>query len=106
MEKEKMMDDLISRQAAIGAIDDRFMDILSEFPRNVSWEIVKLRTDIYKLPSAQPEIIRCKDCKYAHLTYDGDCKYCDTFTDDDGYRLELYVSGDFYCGNAERRTDG
>lgn len=50
-------------------------------------------------------ITRCKDCRYAHLTYGGECKYCDTWTDVDGYPLELYVDGEFYCGNAERRTD-
>lgn len=57
------------------------------------------------LPFVQPEIVRCKDCKYAHLAYDGDCKYCDKWLDDDGFHLTLYLSGDFYCGYAERRTD-
>lgn len=22
------------------------------------------------------EIVRCKDCKFAYMTYDGECKYC------------------------------
>ena len=46
------MDDLISRQAAIDAIFGR------------SHEIIKMR--IGNLPSAQPEIIRCKDCGHFH----------------------------------------
>ena len=50
------------------------------------------------------EIIRCKDCKYAHLTYDGDCKHCDQWKDDDDFSIELYLSGDFYCAYAERRV--
>lgn len=54
---------------------------------------------------SQPEIIRCKDCKYAHLTYDGDCKYCDKWLDDEGFHLTLYLDGDFYCGYAERRKE-
>ena len=51
------------------------------------------------------EIVRCKDCKYAHMTYDGDCKYCDMFTDDDGNPIERYRSGDWFCADGERRTD-
>lgn len=48
------------------------------------------------------EIIRCKDCKYAHKTYDGDCKYCDMFTDDDGNPIECYRSGDWFCADGQR----
>ena len=53
------------------------------------------------LPSAHPEIIRCKDCKYSHMTYDGDCKYCDIWFPDE----PEYMPGDYYCGSAERRQD-
>lgn len=52
------------------------------------------------------EIVRCRDCKYAHLTYDGECKYCDKWTDKFGIPEELYLDGDFYCGYAKRREDG
>ena len=47
-------------------------------------------------------VARCKDCKYAHKTYDGDCKYCDMFTDDDGNPIERYRSGDWFCADGER----
>lgn len=47
-------------------------------------------------------VVRCKDCKYAHKTYDGDCKYCDMFTDDDGNPIERYRSGDWFCADGER----
>ncbi len=50
-------------------------------------------------------VVRCKDCKYAHKTYDGDCKYCDMFTDDDGNPIERYRSGDWFCADGERRTE-
>ena len=50
---------------------------------------------------AQPEIIHCKECKYAHMTYDGDCKYCDVWFPDES----KYVGGDYYCASAERKTD-
>lgn len=51
------------------------------------------------------ELVRCKDCKYAHLTYDGDCKYCDNFTDDDGFPIERYHPGDWFCADGEKRID-
>ena len=52
------MDDLISRQAAIDATweEPSYTD-----PINVLTEV---RDRIKRLPSAQPEIIRCKDCIY------------------------------------------
>lgn len=49
------------------------------------------------------ELIRCKECKHAHMTYDGLCKYCDTWKDDDGNLLELYLDGDYYCADGERK---
>ena len=55
----------------------------------------------------QPEIIRCKECKFSHMTNDGRyCKYCFQFTDDYGELVEMYFDSNFYCGYAERRTDG
>jgi hypothetical protein len=57
---------------------------------------------IEKLPAAQPEIIRCKDCKYARLTNDGSCKYCDIWFPNEAE----YMDGNYYCASAERKTDG
>lgn len=45
------MSDLISRQAAIDALDKRFDSI----PMNQTTEILLLRKDLRDLPSAQPE---------------------------------------------------
>lgn len=50
------------------------------------------------------EVVRCKDCKFAYMTYDGDCKYCECWKDDDDNYLELCVSGDFYCAWGERKN--
>lgn len=53
------MSDLISRQAAIRAVNTAL------FPKiNTAKDAEKA---LRGLPSAQPEIIRCKDCKYRHL---------------------------------------
>lgn len=52
------------------------------------------------------EVVRCKDCKYASLTYDGECKYCQRWKEKyDGESISLYLDGDFYCAFGERRED-
>ena len=96
-----MENDLIERQAAIDAVNSHFGFNIEEEYGSAVQEVIN------GLPSAQPEIIRCRDCK--HFEYDhpyiiqgipvlghevcnawGDgCK-----TDENGY-----------CFMAERRTD-
>lgn len=56
---------------------------------------------ISTLSSTQTEIIRCKDCKYAKLTHDGSCKYCDIWFPDEAE----YMDGDYYCASAERKSN-
>ena len=46
------------------------------------------------------EVITCKDCKHAHMTYGGECKYCDKWEEDGE---ALYLDGDFFCAYGERR---
>lgn len=48
-------------------------------------------------------VVRCKDCKHAHMTYGGECKYCDMWEEDGE---ALYLDGDFFCAYGERREDG
>ena len=85
--------DTISRQAAIDAIISEPTD--AHYP---SWYAERIKV----LPSAQPEIIHCKECRFAHMTYNGDCKYCDVWFPDESE----YLDGDYYCAAAERRIDG
>lgn len=86
------MDDQISRRAAIGAINNIMptKEGLYE-PSEVLWELMQL-------PSVQPEIIRCKDCKWWS---NDDYRECSNPNYDDGY----VTPAGFYCGYAERRTD-
>lgn len=84
------MSDLISRQAAIDAIER------NAYRHTYIEQIV----DIIKgLPSAQSEIIRCKDCRYYQDNNDGyphiNCKWDANETPD----------ADDFCSGAERRTD-
>lgn len=56
---ERRMSDLIRRQTAISAIKEwGLIDGLSE------GQAIEILADEEKVPSAQPEIIRCKDCGY------------------------------------------
>ena len=66
------MDDLISRHAAVDALREiefshymEFGEYIGEDTREVRLiRAEKAQDTIEQLPSAQPEIIRCKDCKY------------------------------------------
>lgn len=48
---------------------------------------------VEQMPSVY--LVRCKGCKYAHMTHDGDCKYCDIWFPD----TATYAAGDYYCGS-------
>ena len=49
------------------------------------------------------DIVHCRECKKAHLTYDGECKYCDEWKDDDGNYIEVYHDGNHYCSYGCRK---
>lgn len=90
------MDDLISRKAVI-ELCDWYKREYSE----VEIYFQKFSEELKELPSAQLEIIRCKDCKYLTEHYDmvenapyWSCSEWDSETDYDGF-----------CHCAERRTD-
>lgn len=91
------MSDLISRQAAIDAvIKETYMDGAYGYS-----DAKSLVDAICDLPSAQPEIVRCKDCKYV-----GTDATCCLVCNREGMGLKPYhVRKDDYCSYAERRTD-
>ena len=97
------MSDLISRQAAIDAIKEQIfarVDWLSD-SRMERKGLDAALCVIEDLPSAQAEIIRCKDCENWDTSWQNDYApnyhYCPLV---DGTRRD-----DFYCADAERRTD-
>lgn len=58
-----MKDDVIYRQAAIDALNEvseHYTDKGREWHPHVNFMVEAIEA----LPSAQPELIRCKDCKY------------------------------------------
>ena len=85
------MSDLISRQAAINAIENTECELLPE-----EWD--ELTDAITAVPSVQPEIIRCKDCKHR----DPEDKKCDC-----GHAIiwQLPRDDNWFCADAERKID-
>ena len=95
------MEDMISRQAAIKAFycADELIVSGEANARNVVNYINKVVGKIENLPSAQPEIIRCKDCKHSEHWY-RDKSRCFLWHEEG-----IDVFDDGFCNYAERRTD-
>lgn len=72
-----MKDDSVSRQAAIETV-------------RKAKSIGQAHRMLIQLPSAQPEIIRCKDCRHNHN--------CDI-------QYHAQAGDMFFCAGAERRTE-
>ena len=88
------MIDLISRQAAIDAIHED-ADWLAA--QGSDWQMERMERDksiLKSLPSAQTEIIRCKDCK--NYLYPHGCDHIDGM---------VTSQEEGFCSYAERRTD-
>ena len=83
--KGKAMDDLISRKQAINALST-----ITMYKGSIPFDTAVMR--IEQLPSAQPEIIRCRECKFAS----GDSRICMKFDHSPIDELD-------FCSFAERR---
>ena len=79
------MDDLISRQAAIDATKKHYRAHDNDLLELIAF-------DIEQLPSVQPDIIRCRNCKFAS----GDSRICMKFDHSPIGELD-------FCSFAERR---
>ena len=99
------MNDLISRQQAIHALDqifDRCEEIEAHLPEGdpdrtgykMYPDYMTVWKYLHQLPSAQPDIIRCRNCKFAS----GDSRICMKFGHSPIGELD-------FCAWAERRTD-
>ena len=91
------MDDLISRQAAIDAIMGEPTD--AHYP---SWYAERLE----QLPSAQPEVIRCTECKY-YREYDSEYVENAVVVQcmADRYPISETIPDGWFCAGAERKND-
>lgn len=87
------MDDLISRQAAIDALKEKVF-------HNLSDEFYGAMQVLDELPSAQPEIVRCGNCRYFHsYGHPEDGGYCEK---NEGWTFEDYWTGNDFCSRGER----
>ena len=102
-----MTDDTIYRQAAIDSLSygNEFeclgMTLIDKY---------EAEQQIKSLPSAQPEIIRCKDCRWWDKYGDGTHGYC--MAAKHGHwsthweiSIRRTYDGDWFCADAERRED-
>ena len=67
------------------------------------WTGGELGSD-YQWNDNHGELVRCKDCKHATMTSDGQmCKYCEMDTDDFGDQRDVYHDADWFCADGERK---
>lgn len=115
--KGEPMNDLISRKMALecleclSACDEPFVEIGTDDETFIGkYEAI---TKLSDLPSAQSEIVRCKDCKY-YIPYDWmfdgltrSSNREDYAPDEIGCSVNDHnYPPDGFCSYAERRTDG
>lgn len=110
-----MMDDLISRQVAIDLIkNDAFwvqyawggrghkpeMEMVDDLVESIIKQMKEsVMSRLKQMPSAQPEIVRCKDCKFGEQDEVGRW-FCRSLGCQIGNE-----DGSGFCADAERRTD-
>lgn len=104
-----MSNDYISRQSAIDALHGYFDGMLE----TDTWSPCDVYGLIEILPSAQPDIIYCKDCKH-WMPYDWmfsevwRSASMDDYSDDEigcAY-CDMNMHANDFCSRAERKNDG
>ena len=100
------MEDLIKKQDAINAVAELVSSMsvcisIDECHGMKRMQGMAVRT-LDELPSAQPEIIRCKDCKYRNEN-----KILDSSNSKIGWHPcdIVMTNNNWFCADAERRTD-
>lgn len=71
-------------------------------PPEMEWDRDDIEHKIGEMPTIDAiPVVKCKDCKHAYMTYGGECKYCDIWSEEG----EMYLPGDFYCACGERKGE-
>lgn len=95
------MKEAISRQAAIEAVNCVIVMRGIRSGKDATTKAIDcvkriIADNIRQLPSVQPEIVRCKDCKFwakQENSMQGRCAL-----------LQIYPTGEWFCGNASREV--
>ena len=82
--------DCVERKAVIDLINVSTFDL---YDSDENWI---MQDRVWELPSVQPEIIRCKDCKQFRRWIDTDTCFCDI--------TEAEVSDNDFCSKAEKEV--
>lgn len=72
------MDDLISRQAAIDVCDYAIDLWHGQLGEGI---VIAVKKKIEELPSAQPEKVKCKKCRYVYYDKEFDNYWCNRMSD-------------------------
>ena len=94
-----MAEEYIKREDAIKWLKNLFDDCGNYMPLWHYGEVLPKIIELLEVDVAP--VVRCKDCKFAHMTYGGECKYCDAWESEES----LYLDGDFFCAFGERKDD-
>ena len=93
--------ELVERYEVLNIINDAIAHNALSYENCVN-EIVE---SIARIPAADVRpVVFCKDCKHAHMTHDGLCKYCDMM-DERGVDDALYLPGDWFCADGVKREE-
>lgn len=102
------MSDLISKQAALQAIDDLInkYDSQCEVDAMAGAEAAREAVDSVKAA----EIVRCGECKHYYCEHNDACppEWCRESCELDhfsGFSTEWYKHKDWFCADGERRTE-
>lgn len=96
--KDAVSRQTLQKELALYPIDD----VTSEDEAGYNRAINDVQKMVLHLPSAQPEIIRCRDCKYwREHKYAKETKRYIPFC---GFNA-IYTKADDFCSRAERRID-
>ena len=108
------MDELISKRAVIEAIEKARANVGHNLERSIGKSIIEILDDVGRdvdrLPPAEPQIIRCKDCKH-WIPYDWmfsevwrSKNMADYPEDEIGCNLcDMAMKANDFCSRAERK---
>ena len=97
---EKKMDDTVSRQEATDALRKMQTYKMFEGDDVLLIDQAGAMTELMLLPPAEPQIIRCKDCK--HRDKYGCCKYWKGLAMVD---IPIATDDNDFCSHAKRKND-
>ena len=99
------MGDLVERQMVIDVIWDR----CNSDKHGRTAKTCEIAWAVERVPSAQPEIIRCRECKYWQNQEEGviEVPICARPQNKfERFPMVMTIGGDGFCSFAERKIDG